>query len=325
MLRMQHSFVKNREVNCFPLSARSLLGRPYRKRRLFVKAVAMSRAVAMRKGSILERFEKRSVITSNAVLPLLNSVTRRRKSILTYFSSSVPGNSFRSLASFWRLMRSRAQTVQFFKTLYASTLIDSQQKCWRRRKSTLPPPGWPATCVRCAIWTVLICKDFGITTTGSEYTSRCSSLFSLVWKARCWPSSLRSLIYLQKGSRSCSCTNVDKTISAYEDSSTVAACKTNILSFASNSAWIKSQLSTSDVSNAEISNFEVYDFASALICVYNCASAWQSLILFLYWLSKPNSDTRRRQSIWHPDGSDSLSYQFNELWFVENVKCSHAK
>lgn len=73
------------KVSCFSLSARSSLGRPYRKTQCVVNAMAMSCAVAVRKGTVLVTFEKRFVTSNNAVLPLFDSITGPRMLVLTYF------------------------------------------------------------------------------------------------------------------------------------------------------------------------------------------------------------------------------------------------
>lgn len=101
ILSMRYTSVKNRNVNCFTLPMRSLLGGPYTKFQCLVKTVAISCAVAVRTGSALEGFEKRSVITSNAVLLLFYSISRLKMSILTFVSGSVVGNRFNAVARFW--------------------------------------------------------------------------------------------------------------------------------------------------------------------------------------------------------------------------------
>lgn len=105
--------MKKRRVNCFPLLARSLLGGTHRKTQRVVNAVAMCCAVVMRRGTVPVCFEKRSVITDNAVLVLLESISDPRMLILTYVNASVAGHGFSSLACFQILMQSRTQKMQF--------------------------------------------------------------------------------------------------------------------------------------------------------------------------------------------------------------------
>lgn len=83
----------------------------------------MSDAVVVRDGTVLESFEKQSFINIDAVLPLFDSISGPRMSMLTCVNGSVAETSFSAVISFRILIRLQTQEIQFFTTLYASTII----------------------------------------------------------------------------------------------------------------------------------------------------------------------------------------------------------
>ena len=63
---------KKRRANCFPLSAKRVLGGPYLNTHASQMAAAVEYSLTLRKGTIDVRFENRSVMTSKNLLPRLD-------------------------------------------------------------------------------------------------------------------------------------------------------------------------------------------------------------------------------------------------------------
>lgn len=97
-----------------------------------MKAIAIPCAVVVRGGTVLVCFKTQLVTNIIAVFPLLDSIRGPRMLLLTYVNDSVGGNGFKFIAYFQILCRSLTQKVHFLNTLWASTVIDVQLKCWWR-------------------------------------------------------------------------------------------------------------------------------------------------------------------------------------------------
>lgn len=78
-----------------------------------MKSPAMSCAVVMRNSPGLDSFEKQSATSNDAVLPLFDSKSVPKISILTFVNGSVTAHILSSMAFSHILMRSQVQIVHF--------------------------------------------------------------------------------------------------------------------------------------------------------------------------------------------------------------------
>lgn len=92
--------MEKRELNCFQLSARSLLSGVYKKTQYLATVVAMSCTIVVCRGTMSVSLEKRSATTNIAVLSLFDSISGLGESILTYVYDKAVENSLSSVACY---------------------------------------------------------------------------------------------------------------------------------------------------------------------------------------------------------------------------------
>lgn len=184
---MRHRFEWKRDVNCFLVLARSLLGCLLKMIQCFEEASAMSSAVVVRRGTISAIFEKRSTSSNYAVVHLFDWIVEIKMLLLTDSSGLMAWNSLRAVACLQSLIRSRAHEVPLVTTVSEPTLKDVQKKCLCKKHIIFRTLGWPAIWVWCAVWATLCCEDFAVTTTGFDRTTRGRILSNLSLNGVCRP------------------------------------------------------------------------------------------------------------------------------------------